>query len=150
MEEKSSYRPFYIMLGLSLIIMYSVMFLNVYSWDHVYLSINRLYLSILMVAPMAFLMPILMPKMLKDKKKNAVIMTASTVVFVIVLILLRTQTFIGDVQYMKAMIPHHSSAILTSNQADITDAEVKNLSVQIIETQEEEIAEMKEYLDRLQ
>ncbi len=62
----------------------------------------------------------------------------------------RTQTPIGDVQYMKAMIPHHSSAILTSRNANITDPEVKKLAEDIIKAQEKEIAEMKAMLDRLQ
>ncbi|SDD19831.1 DUF305 domain-containing protein [Williamwhitmania taraxaci] len=78
-----------------------------------------------------------------------IIAVISISVFVLSLILLRTQTPIGDKQYMKAMIPHHSSAILTSKHADIKDPEVKELSEKIIESQEEEIAQMKAILDRM-
>ena len=76
-------------------------------------------------------------------------MLAGVVVFVLVLAGLRTQTPIGDVQYMKAMIPHHSSAILVSKHANIKDPEVKKLSEQIIQSQEKEIAEMESILQRM-
>jgi len=102
-----------------------------------------------MVAPMALLMLIMMPMMYPDKKINLIIYTASVTVFVLSLLLLRTQTPIGDRQYMKAMIPHHSSAVLTSKHANLQDPEVKELAEKIIRSQEEEIAQMKAILDRM-
>lgn len=88
--------------------------------------------------------------MYKNKKLNAIIISCSVLVFSLSLFFLRTQTFISDVQYMKAMIPHHSSAILTSNNAHIKDAEVKKLSEDIIKAQEKEIAEMKGMIERME
>jgi hypothetical protein len=44
---------------------------------------------------------------------------------------------------MKAMIPHHSIAILTSGRANIEDPRVKKLANEIIGAQEREINEMK-------
>jgi uncharacterized protein (DUF305 family) len=88
--------------------------------------------------------------MYKNKKLNMVIIIVSIVVFVLALIFLRAQIPIGDEQYMKAMIPHHSSAIMTSNYADIKDPEVKELAEQIIESQEREIQQMKNILERLE
>jgi len=76
------------------------------------------------------------------------IIVAGVIVFITVLIFLRTQTFIGDRQYMKAMIPHHSSAILTSQEADLQDPEVQKLAKDIIEAQEREITLMKQLLDK--
>ena len=143
------YRKLPVMLFLSLCIMYLVMFLNVDSAQHIYLSTTRLYMSLLMVAPMALLMLIMMPMMYPDKKINLIIYTASVTVFVLSLLLLRTQTPIGDRQYMKAMIPHHSSAVLTSKHANLQDPEVKELAEKIIRSQEEEIAQMKAILDRM-
>jgi len=143
------YRKLPLMLFLSLCIMYLVMFLNVDSAQHIYLSTTRLYMSLLMVAPMALLMLIMMPMMYPDKKINLIIYTASVTVFVLSLLLLRTQTPIGDRQYMKAMIPHHSSAVLTSKHANLQDPEVKELAEKIIRSQEEEIAQMKAILDRM-
>jgi uncharacterized protein (DUF305 family) len=116
--------------------MYAVMFLNVDDSSHVYLSITRFYMAVLMVSPMAVLMLLLMQHMFMNKRLNTVIIVSSTLVFVVALTLLRTQTPIGDRQYMRAMIPHHSSAILTSKHAIIKDPEVKKLSEGIIESQE--------------
>ena len=85
---------------------------------------------------MALIMLLIMGKMYPDKKLNGIIIVASIVVFVTTLSLLRTQTPVSDVQYMKAMIPHHSSAIMTSKNANIKDPEVKKLSEGIIASQE--------------
>lgn len=137
------------MLAISFVIMYSVMFLNVDKLSHIYLSTTRLYMALLMVAPMALLMLLLMPDMYKNKKMNKIIMFSGVFIFVLVLVLLRTQVPIEDKQYMKAMIPHHSSAILTSQEAGIKDPEVKQLSKEIIETQKREIAQMKDILRRM-
>ena len=145
-----NYIILFIMLFISFFIMYGVMFLNVDRLSHVYLSMTRLYMSLLMVAPMAVLMLLLMWKMFKNTKLNLVIIIGALTVFVVALLLLRTQTLIKDVQYMKAMIPHHSSAILTSQEADIRDPEVKILSEEIIEAQEREINQMKKILRRLE
>lgn len=137
------------MLLISFVIMYSVMFLNVAQADHIYLSTNRFYLALLMVAPMAVVMVALMGKMYPNKKLNTGIIIGSIVVFAVIVAALRTQTPISDVQYMKAMIPHHSSAILNSKKANLKDPEVKKLAEQIIRSQEEEIAEMKAILERM-
>jgi uncharacterized protein (DUF305 family) len=56
--------------------------------------------------------------------------------------LVRSQATVGDVAWMKAMIPHHSIAILTSERARITDPRVRELADGIIATQRREIAEM--------
>lgn len=138
------------MLAVSFVIMYSVMFLNVDSTDHIYLSLNRLYMTLLMVSPMALLMLAFMGDMYKNRKVNTAITVGSIAVLVVVFALLRNQTFVGDIQYMKAMIPHHSSAILTSQNASISDPEVRKLADEIIKAQEKEIAQMKAMIHRLQ
>lgn len=138
------------MLLISFLIMYAVMFLNVDRFDHVYLSTTKLYMTLLMVAPMAVLMLLLMPGMYDNKKYNTVIMITSIAVFVIAIVFLRNQTTIGNQQYIKAMIPHHSSAIMVSQKAEITDPELKKLSEDIIKAQEKEIAEMKAMLAKIE
>lgn len=148
--EQNNYRTFTIMLIISFIIMYSIMFFNVSALDHIYLSLTRLYMALLMVSSMALLMFALMKHMYKDKKKNTLIIGSSIGVLVLSFILLRTQTPIGDVQYMKAMIPHHSSAILTSEKANIQDPEVRKLADDIIKAQKKEIAEMDAAIKRLE
>ncbi len=149
MKHSKPYQKFALMLGISFCIMYAVMFLNVYKLDHIYLSTTRLYMTLLMIAPMALLMLAMMGGMYQDKKMNAVIITLSLSVFISAFAFLRNQTLVGDAQYMKAMIPHHSSAILTSENADIKDPEVRKLADDIIAAQKKEIAEMKAMLDRL-
>lgn len=133
----------------SFIIMYVVMFLNMDDISHYHTSATRIYMAILMVTPMAVVMMLMMRKMYPNKKLNSAILISSIVVFGIVLTALRTQTPVNDVQYMKAMIPHHSSAIMTSKHANIQDPEVKKLSQQIIKSQEEEISQMEAMLKRM-
>lgn len=148
--KNNHYSKFATMLLASFLIMYGVMFLNVAELSHIYLSTTRLYMTMMMVSPMALLMLLLMPKMYPNKKINRLIMFVSVLVFVLSQTFLRNQTFIHDEQYMKAMIPHHSSAILTSENAIIQDPEVRRLADDIIEAQKHEIALMKEYLGRLE
>lgn len=149
MNHDKSYNMMAVMLLVSFVIMYGVMFLNVAETSHIYLSLTRTYMTLLMVAPMALMMLLLMGKMYKNKKKNMVIALTAVVVFVAALAGLRTQTPVGDVQYMKAMIPHHSSAIMVSKNASLKDPEVKKLAEDIIIAQEKEIAQMKAILNRL-
>lgn len=144
------YQKFAIMLAFSFCIMYVVMFLNVSSLEHIYISLNRAYMALLMVSPMALLMLRMMGNMYPDKKKNRLIALGSTAVLIGSFICLRTQAFVDDAQYMRGMIPHHSSAILTSRHANIKDPQVRKLADDIIDTQEREIAEMKAYLARLE
>ena len=92
-----------------------------------------------------------MRKMYRNKKKNVAIIVGSILLFVTALGLVRAQKpIVGDVLWMKAMIPHHSIGILTSERADIKDPEVKQLAEDIIKAQRREIEEMKKMIERLQ
>jgi uncharacterized protein (DUF305 family) len=144
------YLKFAVMMGISFITMYAAMFFNVDEWGHIMLSANRTYMALLMVAPMAITMPLLMRSMYHNKKANALIMAGAVVVFVGSFILLRTQTPITDIQYMRGMIPHHSSAIMTSRHATLRDPETQALAKSIIESQEREITQMKALIQRLE
>lgn len=144
-----SYKKFTIMMFISFIIMYVVMFLNMDSVDHYHTSVTRIYMAILMVAPMAIVMMTIMGNMYPNKKTNTGIVVAAIILFIVMLSALRTQTPVSDVQYMKAMIPHHSSAIMTSKHANIKDPEVRKLADSIIASQEREIQQMEAILNRL-
>lgn len=144
-----SYKKFTIMMIISFIIMYVVMFLNMDSVDHYHTSATRIYMAILMVTPMAIVMMAMMGKMYPNKKTNTGIVVGAIVLFIVTLTALRTQTPISDVQYMKAMIPHHSSAIMTSKHANIKDPEVRKLADSIIASQEREIQQMEAMLNRM-
>lgn len=150
-KGKNNYTKFVLMLAGSFIAMYITMYLNTYSIDHVYFSLTRLYMTCLGIAAMALIMFFTMRKMYKNRKKNIAIVLGSIILFVSALGLVRTQKpIIGDVLWMKAMIPHHSIAILTSERADIKDPEVKQLAEDIIDAQRKEIEQMKLMIVRLQ
>lgn len=149
-HHNSSYKKFALMLAASFVVMYGVMFLNVDTFDHVFLSHTRAYMTILMVAPMALLKLLIMGNMYKNKRWNAVIAGSAVIIFIVTLLALRNQTFIGEIQYMKAMIPHHSSAIMVSEEATLEDPEAQKLAKEIIEAQKREIAQMKAMMQRLE
>ncbi|MVM41598.1 DUF305 domain-containing protein [Spirosoma sp. HMF3257] len=148
--EQGSYQKFGLMIGVSYIIMQAVMYLNVDQFSHVYIGLTRLYMTLLMTAPMALIMLAFMGSMYKNRRLNGLIIGASIIAISGVLILLRTQTFVNDEQYMKAMIPHHSSAIMVSQAAKLKDPKLRKLAKGIIESQEREIAEMKAILVRME
>ena len=151
MQSKNNpYQKFAIIMAVSFGIMYSIMFLNLEAFSHIFNSITRFYMTTLMIAAMAITMLLFMWKMYPNRKINLGIIAFSAMTFFGTLYLLRTQTFIGDIQYMKAMIPHHSSAIMTSSNVDFKDPEVKKLAEEIIIAQEKEIKQMNDMIDRLQ
>lgn len=144
------YVNFGIMIATSIIVMFGLMYLNTYQLDHVFFSETRAYMAILMGAAMAIIMLGFMRGMYTNKRVNLSIFVGSAVVFVLALWLVRSQATVGDVSWMKAMIPHHSIAILTSERAHITDPRVRQLADGIIETQRKEIAEMKVLISELE
>lgn len=152
MENGSDqYTKFVLMLAVSFVAMYITMYFNSYELDHVYFSLTRFYMSCLGIAAMAIIMFVAMRNMYKNKKKNIAIVLGSIVLFTTALTLVRAQApIIGDVLWMKAMIPHHSIAILTSERADVKDPEVKKLAEDIIKAQKKEIEEMKAMINRLE
>nr|WP_295707593.1 DUF305 domain-containing protein [uncultured Halomonas sp.] len=125
------------------VIMLGLMYLNTYQLDHVTFSETRTYMAIVMGATMAVVMLGFMLDMYTRKGVNMAILVGSVVVFAGALWLVRSQQTVDDVAYMKAMIPHHSIAIMTSERAQIEDPRVRELADAIIETQREEISEMK-------
>ena len=147
----SNYTKFFLMLGSSFVAMYITMYLNTYEFDHVWFSLTRFYMVCLGIAAMALIMFFFMKNMYKNKRKNLGIVLGSIVLFLGALGLVRDQkSTVGDVLWMKGMIPHHSIAILTSERADIKDPEVKQLAEDIIKAQKKEIEEMKAMIKRLE
>ena len=91
-----------------------------------------------------------MLNMYTSTRLNTGIFIASALVFGLSLWLVRSQATVTEVSWMKAMIPHHSIAILTSERARISDPRVRMLADGIIETQRKEIAEMKALIEDLE
>ena len=134
----------------STVLMFIFKYFTTFSWDHVFFSEMRLYMVFLMGATMAVVMLAFMRNMLKNRKWNIGIVVGSILVFAISLFLIRSQTLVDDTDYMQAMIPHHSIAILTSERAEITDPRVRDLADEIIKAQRREIAEMKRLINELE
>ena len=139
----SKYLKFGVMILTSTIVMYGLMYLNTYRMEHIFFSETRAYMALYMGMAMAVVMLLFMLNMYKDKTTNILIFTGSILIFVIAVWLVRSQKTVDDVSWMKAMIPHHSIAILTSSRANITDERVRELADNIIQAQKKEIDEMK-------
>ncbi len=142
-EGGMKYRRFLAMIVTSTAVMFGLMYLNTFAWDHVFWSETRFWMAFVMGAAMAVIMLSFMLGMYSDPMKNAAIYIGSVVIFVGALWLVRSQQTIDDVAYMKAMIPHHSIAIMTSERAHIRDPRTRELARAIITAQRREIAEMR-------
>ena len=145
-----SYPRFGAMIATSTLVMFGLMYLNVYAFDHVFYSQTRTWMAIYMGAAMAVIMLGFMWSMYKNRTANVAILVGAAIAFAGGLFLVRSQETVGDVAYMKAMIPHHSIAILTSERAEITDPRVRQLADEIIEAQVREIDEMKRLIAELE
>jgi len=144
------YLRFAVMILTSTFVMFALMYANTYAPDHVMFSETRAYMAILMGAAMGVVMLGFMRNMYSDRRMNLSILIGCIVLAGLCLWLVRSQATIGQVSYMKAMIPHHSIAIMTSERAHITDPRVRKLADGIIKTQREEIAEMKSLIADLE
>lgn len=145
-----SYKRFFAMIATSTVVMFVLMYFNTYAFDHVHFSQTRFWMAFVMGAAMAIVMLSFMLNMYKDKRLNIGIFAGSALLFVAALWLVRSQQTVDDAAYMRAMIPHHSIAILTSERAQISDPRVRQLADEIIEAQRREIAEMKELIADLE
>ena len=141
--EMNKYGRFAAMTATSTVVMFGLMYLNTYRLDHIYFSETRAYMAVVMGATMAGIMLGFMLNMYTNRKTNISIFVGSILVFALSLWLVRSQVTVGDVAWMKAMIPHHSIAILTSERANLSDPRVQELAKEIIEAQVREIDEMK-------
>ena len=137
-----NYWRFMAMVATSTAIMFGLMYLNTFELSHVFWSETRFWMMFVMGGMMMIVMLLFMWGMYKDKTKNFIILGVGALVFAVALWLVRSQATVNDEEYMSAMIPHHSIAIMTSARAEITDPRVRKLADSIIEAQVKEIAEM--------
>lgn len=144
------YRRFAAMIAASTVIMFVLMYVNTYVADHIWFSQTRMWMACVMGAAMAATMLIAMISMYKNKQANFGIIVGSLLLLVISVWLVRSQETVDDVSYMKAMIPHHSIAIMTSERAHIRDPRVRKLADGIIEAQVREIGEMEALITALE
>ena len=137
-----SYVRFGLMILTSTVVMFILMYLNTYAWEHVFFSETRAYMAILMGATMAVVMLAFMLGMYPNKRLNVAIFAGAVIVFALALWLVRSQATVSGPSYMRAMIPHHSIAVMTSERAQIRDPRVRKLADEIVAAQRREIAEM--------
>ena len=149
-SDQGGYGRFGAMIATSTIVMFGLMYLNTYAVDHVFFSETRTWMALYMGAVMTLIMLAFMLNMYTNRRRNIAIVISAIVVFAAALWLVRSQRTVDDVDWMKAMIPHHSIAILTSERARITDPRVKELANEIIEAQRREIDEMKRLIEDLE
>jgi uncharacterized protein (DUF305 family) len=147
-QSTAVYRNLAIELAIDFAIMYFVMYTMIASVGHLYLNINNVYMTLMMVAPMAVVMLVSMRSMFRMKSWNIAIGVAAVAVFALSFLGMRTQAAVGDRQFLRSMIPHHSGAILMCQDASLTDAEVVSLCREIVASQRAEIAKMEELLAR--
>lgn len=148
--SENHYRHLAIMAVLSFISMYILMYSMVNTISNVYNNFNQFYMAGLMTAPMVLIELIVMKAMFQNKRLNLLIIAVSIAALLGFFLLIRQQTAVGDKQFLRSMIPHHSGAILMCEQSAIQDPEIQTLCEQIIQSQQEEINQMEAILERLE
>ena len=142
------YRMLAINLAVSAIVMYFVMFAMIDTIGEFYNNLNMAYMALMMVSPMAMLMLLMMASMYQNKRLNLALHAAFAGLFLLAFAGIRLQAPIGDVQFLRSMIPHHSGAILMCREASISDPEIQALCQEIQNSQRREIDQMKRILER--
>lgn len=145
-KQRHSYVGLLASLGGSYIAMYLAMYAMADRVEHVYLNVSNVWMTGVMTAAMSVPMLLAMGMMLPTARAKVVAWTLIVVLGVVSWFLLRAEAGVGDRQFMRAMIPHHSAAIQMARESKISDPRVKKLVDEIIESQEREIAEMKAML----
>ena len=144
------YRNFLLMVLTGSALMFGLMYLNVFRLSHVWFSQTRLFMACIMAGAMALVMLGFMRHMYRDRRANLAIVAGSVALMALGFALVRSQATVGDVAWMKAMIPHHSIAVLTSERARLRDPRVRKLADRIVETQRREIAEMEGLIEDIE
>jgi hypothetical protein len=147
--NESHYGRLALMTALSFLAMFVLMYAMVNVFSNVYVNVNQMFMAGLMAAPMAIIELALMRRMYPDPKKNLITAAASVVTLAGFWFLIRQQGAVGDVQFLRSMIPHHAGAILMCEEAQLRDPEVIELCASIVESQRAEIDQMKAALERV-
>lgn len=151
-NEHAAGNQAYLTLGLNLllsaIVMYFVMFTMIDGLPDFFHNLNMFYMALMMVAPMAILMLLMMGSMYRNRALNLALGIGFTALFVLAFAGMRQQTGIGDRQFLRSMIPHHSGAILMCREATLRDPEIRSLCEGIVQSQRQEIAQMKRLLEQ--
>ena len=137
-----------IAIAINAVLMFFIMYAMIDELSAFYFNINKVYMTLMMVSPMVIVMIVLMSSMFKNKRLNYALIAISAAVFVLCFAAVRKQTAVGNSQFLRSMIPHHSGAILMCRESEITDPEISRLCDEIVKSQREEIDQMKVILAR--
>lgn len=148
-ESKMMYEKLGLMIVLSFIAMYILMYAMVDTLSNIIPNVNQFYMAGLMTMPMVILEMIIMGSMYKIKKLNFVLIATGLIGMVVFFLCIHQQAGVKDKQFLKSMIPHHAAAVLMVEKATITDPEIKALANKIIGGQKAEIEQMKNKLKEL-
>ena len=142
-KMKMGWGRFAAMVATSTGIMFVLMYQLVYAWDHALFSLTRFVGALVMGCVMTAVMLVFMWRMYRPDAAKIAVLAFAVIGGVALLAVNRSQALIGDRDFMKAMIPHHSIAINNARKADIRDPRVRYLADRITRDQVKEIAEMK-------
>ena len=145
---RADYLKFGLNLAISAVLMFLIMFAMIDGPGDFHANLNTAYMALMMVAPMGVLMLLLMPGMYRNKRLNLALHAGLALLFAAAFWATRSQALIGDRQFLRSMIPHHSGAILMCEQASLTDPEIVALCRDIVAAQRAEIAKMEQLLAR--
>ncbi len=148
-DEREHYKKLMVMVVLSFMSMYMLMYAMVNTFANVIPNVNQFYMAGLMTIPMIFIEMALMGSMYMDKKLNTIIIGVSSILLIAFFVFIRQQSAVSDKQFLKSMIPHHASAILMCEKANLQDPEIKGLCQSIISGQQAEIDQMKAKLQEV-
>jgi hypothetical protein len=146
-KSMGGYGKLFLALVLSLAVMFPLTMAFVAQWSHFHFNLSNFYMAVAMVAPMGLIMLGVMRGMFPNGRLNLGLMAGFVVLFALGLWLGRTEAFVGDDQFLRAMIPHHSRAILVCQEAAITDPDIQRLCEQIVSSQQDEIDIMTRMLE---
>jgi uncharacterized protein (DUF305 family) len=149
-EKMNMYWHLAVETTISAVIMYLVMFVMIDNLGSFYNNVNMFYMTLMMVAPMVVIMLVgAMRSMFPNKKLNYILVGGFAALFILCFVLVRTQYPVGNTQFLRSMIPHHSGAILMCQESELTDPEIIKLCDGIIKGQKQEVDQMKAILERV-
>lgn len=128
-------------------ILFNPMNILAYKLNHIYLSTVLFYSGLLMAANMIWAHEIVL--YLSENVFNFFIFAFGIILSILISVfLLRNQLFVGDKQWLRRMISHHSTALTSSNKIynKTNNDKVKQLAGDIIDTQTKEIQLMQSML----
>ena len=149
-SHSGKWTTFFAMIATSIVTMFVLKYSNLWEADHIFFSQTRMWMALMMGMAMIVIMLGFMWGMYKTRTTKILVMVGAIAGFFLFLFLARSQATVEDEAWMKAMIPHHSIAVLTSSRAEISDPRVRKLADAIIEAQVKEIAEMKLLLEDIE